>query len=181
MFTINHAISATDSFVIERAVSFLVTQYNKSGHNPKPVILHSIRVASLLIEMGYSKNIIIGAVLHDILEDTATTHQEVLDAFGEDILDLIQAVSYDDTITDPTEQYKDMYDRIMRYGKDAIVLKAADIALNSLYIPLVTDPDKRKHLVEKGSYFLDLTKEFSNEPSWLLLKQRNLEEIAKLS
>lgn len=181
MFTLNHAISPDDSFEIEKAISYLVTNYNESGHNPKPVILHSLRIANMLMEMGYDKKIIIGAVLHDIIEDTNVTDEQLKEDFGQEILDLVTAVSYDESISDPIEQYKDMYDRVLAYGKEAVVLKSIDIAVNSLYIDLVPDPDKRRQLVEKGTYFLELMEAFSSEPAWQLLKNRNLEEIAKLS
>lgn len=181
MFTLNHAISPEDSFEIEKAISYLVTNYNESGHNPKPVILHSLRIANILMEMGYNKKIIIGAVLHDIIEDTNVTDEKLKEDFGQEVLDLVIAVSYDESISDQIEQYKDMYDRVLAYGKDAVVLKSIDIAVNSLYIDLVPDPDKRRQLVEKGTYFLDLMEAFSSEPAWQLLKTRNLEEITKLS
>jgi (p)ppGpp synthase/HD superfamily hydrolase len=181
MFTLNHAISPDDSFEIEKAISYLVTNYSKSGHNPKPVILHSVRIANMLMEMGYDKKIIIGAVLHDIIEDTNITGEQLKEDFGQEVLDLVVAVSYDESISDPIEQYEDMYDRVLAYGKDAVVLKSVDIAVNSLYIDLVPGPNKKRQLVEKGTYFLDLTEAFSSEPAWQLLKTRNLEEIAKLS
>jgi len=180
VFTLNHAISPEGSFSVEKAILYLVTNYNESGFNPKPVILHSLRIANMLIEMGYDKKIIIGAVLHDIIEDTNVTDEQLKKDFGQEVLDLVLAVSYDESISDPIEQYKDMYDRVLAYGKDAVVLKSVDIAVNSLYIDLVPDPDKRRQLVEKGKYFLDLTEVFSSEPAWQLLKTRNLEEIAKL-
>lgn len=181
MFTLNHAISPEDSFEIEKAILYLVTNYNESGHNPKPVILHSLRIANMLMEMGYDKKIIIGAVLHDIIEDTNVTNEQLREDFGQEVLDLVIAVSYDESISDPIEQYKDMYDRVLAHGKDAVVLKCIDIAVNSLYIDLVPDPNKRQQLVEKGTYFLELMEAFSSEPAWQLLKTRNLEEIAKMS
>jgi (p)ppGpp synthase/HD superfamily hydrolase len=180
MFTLNHAISPGDSFAVERAILYLVTNYNESGHNPKPVILHSLRIANMLMEMGYDRKIIIGAVLHDIIEDTNVTDEQLKEDFGQEVLDLVIAVSYNESISDPVEQYKDMYDRVLAYGKDAVVLKSVDIAVNSLYIDLVPDPNKRRQLVKKGTYFLDLMEAFSSEPAWQLLKTRNMEEIAKL-
>jgi (p)ppGpp synthase/HD superfamily hydrolase len=181
MFTLNNAISPEDGFEVEEAISYLVTKYNETGYNPKPVVLHSLRIATILMEMGYNKKIIIGAILHDIIEDTKVTPEELKKEFGEDMLNLVTAVSYNESITDQIEQYKDMYDRVLVYGKDAVILKSVDIAVNSLYVNLVPDLNKQKQLIEKGTYFLDLTKSFSNEPAWQLLKTRNLEEIKKLS
>ena len=181
MFTINNAISPEEGFIIERAISYLVRNYNESGYNSKPVILHSIRVANLLMEMNYSKKVIVGALLHDIIEDTKITFEQLNKDFGEEICALVSAVSYNKSISDPIAQYKDMYDRIISFGKEAVILKAVDIAVNSLYIHLVSDADKRKQLIEKGTYFLNLTEKFSDELAWKLLKKRNLEEIKKLS
>jgi len=180
MFKLTHAISPEDSFAVEKAISFLVTNYNKSGHNPKPVILHSLRIASILMEMGYGKKLIIGAILHDMIEDTNVTPAMIRGDFGKEMLDLVAAVSFDKTITDPVAQYKDMYNRVLAHGKEAVALKSVDIAVNSLYIDLVPNRDKRKHLVEKGTYFLNATEAFSDEPAWQLLKARNSEEISKL-
>lgn len=132
------------------------------------------------MEMGYSKKIIIGAILHDIMEDTAVTPEQLRKEFNDDILALVESVSCDNLIIDPIESYKDMYDRIIAYGREAVVLKAVDIAVNSMYINLVQDFNKRKQLVEKGTYFLNITDKFSDEPAWKLLKERNLEEITKL-
>lgn len=181
MFTLSHTLSPEDGFEVEKAISYLVVEYNKSGHNPKPVILHSIRVASMLLEMGYNKEILVSAILHDIIEDTDVTPEKLKQDFGQEIFDLVTATSYDESIADPIEQYKDMFNRVLVCGKGAVVLKAVDIAVNSLYIHLVPDTNKRRQLVEKGTYFLNLTKSFSNEPAWQLLKVRNQEEMAKLS
>ncbi len=181
MCNLNNSISPEDSFEIEKAISYLLINYNESGHNPKPVILHSLRIATLLMEMGYNKKIIIGAILHDILEDTKVNPEQFKEDFGEEILTLVTSVSYNESIANPVELYKDMYARIIAYGKEAVVLKAVDIAVNSLYIHLVSDAKKRKQLVEKGTYFLNITKDFSAEPAWKLLKARNLEEITNLS
>ena len=49
---------------LERAITFLVTTFQQSGNNPKPVILHSIRVALFLYEYQYPEETIIAGVLH---------------------------------------------------------------------------------------------------------------------
>lgn len=54
---------------IEEAIKFLVFTVQESGMNPKPVILHSIRVWLNLQNLGYDKDVVVAAILHDILED----------------------------------------------------------------------------------------------------------------
>ena len=55
---------------LEQAIIFLVTTFQQSGNNPKPVILHSIRVALFLYEYHYPEEVIIAGALHDLVEDT---------------------------------------------------------------------------------------------------------------
>ena len=59
--------------MVEKAIKYLVDAIKQSGHNPKPVILHSIRVGLFLFNQNYNQDIVIAAILHDILEDTDTT------------------------------------------------------------------------------------------------------------
>ncbi len=180
MYIFNNAISPEDSFEVEKTITYLVNNYNKSGHNPKPVILHSLRIAMILLEMGYSKKIVVAAILHDIVEDTDITLEQLSEDFDEEICILVNAVSYDESISSPIMQYKDMFNRIIGIGRDAVILKCIDISVNSLYINLVPDRDKQKELIRKGAYFLELTKDFSDEPAWKLLKSRNLEESKRI-
>lgn len=175
----NTFVSPEDGFEIERAIHFLVVEYAKTGHNPKPVVLHSLRVALLLLESNYPKEIVIAAILHDVLEDTKVTEDIVESEFGSRTLQLIKAVTYDETIVDEIERYKDMYARTISLGKDAVVIKAADLHINSIYVKLVLDKDKQKVLVDKEKYFLDLTREFSNEPAWKNLHARYEDELAR--
>ena len=56
---------------LERAIVFLVLQMERAGNNPKPVVLHSIRVALYLYDQGCGGDIVVAA-LHDLLEDSDT-------------------------------------------------------------------------------------------------------------
>ena len=173
-------VSPEDGFEIEKAISFLVAEYAKTGSNLKPVILHSLRVASLLLESGYGKSVVIPAILHDILEDTKVAEAEVESAFGSRVLELIKALSYDETITDKTERYKDMYARTLLLGKEAVVIKAADLQINGIYIRLVSEKAQQEFLINKVKYFLDLTAAFSDELAWKSLNARYETELARI-
>lgn len=172
-------VSPEEGFEIEKAISFFVAEYTKTGNNPKPVVLHSLRVALVLLEFGYPKDIVIPAILHDVLEDTQVTEQQLEAAFGSRVLQLVKAVSYDERITDETELYKDMYSRTLAAGRDAVMIKAADLHINSIYVKLVPDKEKQAFLINKEKYFLDLTKEYSNEPAWKNLQARYEAELSR--
>lgn len=73
----------------------MVAKYGTSGNNSKPVILHSIKTAFYLMEKGYDKNIIIGALLHDLIEDSNVNVFDIKKEFGLEIAEIVDAVSFD--------------------------------------------------------------------------------------
>lgn len=74
--------SKEDQELIQKAISFLVENFNKSGNNNKPVILHSIRLAMRLYDKGKKASVVVGALLHDLLEDTQVTLSNITSKFG---------------------------------------------------------------------------------------------------
>src|SRR5262249_47575352 len=65
-----------------------------------PYINHPIEVAETLWRVGEVRklDVIIAAILHDTLEDTDTTPGEIEDAFGAEVLSLVQEVSDDKSL-----------------------------------------------------------------------------------
>ena len=59
----------------------------------EPYIVHPVEVAKILVDLKMDRDTIIAAFLHDILEDTDTTPDEVQDKFGFDVLQLVQGVT----------------------------------------------------------------------------------------
>lgn len=73
-------------------------QRRKSGD--VPYINHPIEVADLLWHVGGVRDTvtIVGALLHDTLEDTNTTPEEIFNLFGEQVLTLVEAVTDDESL-----------------------------------------------------------------------------------
>ena len=59
----------------------------------EPYIIHPIEVAKILAELKLDTHTVIAAFLHDILEDTDTSPDEIVKNFGEDVLKLVQGVT----------------------------------------------------------------------------------------
>ena len=59
----------------------------------EPYIIHPIEVAKILADLKMDTNTIIAAFLHDILEDTDTKPEEIVQKFGDDVLKLVQGVT----------------------------------------------------------------------------------------
>lgn len=144
---------------IEEAIKFLVFAIHESGKNPKPVILHSIRVGLHLYNLDYDKDIVIAAILHDLIEDTDTKTEDVEAKFGNKIATLVEANSFDESIQDKTEGYKENFERCRKAGKDALIVKAADFFDNADYYNLASTDELTKCLLEKLKYFIDNSKD----------------------
>jgi len=65
-------------------------QLRKSG---EPYIIHPIAVAEIINELGLDADAIVAALLHDCIEDTDSTHDEVAGMFGETVAELVEGVT----------------------------------------------------------------------------------------
>lgn len=166
------SVHPDESREIERAIYFLADEYRKSGHNPKPVVFHSLRVAYTLIELGYRDIPIRAAILHDLLEDTDVTFDELKAKFGLQIANCVASLTHDMKISNPVERYRDLFTRTVNYGKDACLVKAADLLDNMRYFGLVEDKNKKEELTGKVEYFIEYAKVLLDEPILRMLKDR---------
>ena len=64
-----------------------------------PYIVHPIEVMEILYRMGADENLLIAGVLHDTIEDTGTTKEEISELFGEDVANLVAGHSEDKSKT----------------------------------------------------------------------------------
>lgn len=62
-------------------------------HSGDPYYAHPIEVAGILTQLRMDTASICTALLHDVLEDTPTTYDEMVDMFGEEIAQLVQGVT----------------------------------------------------------------------------------------
>ncbi len=151
---------------IEKAVSFLCEHYNESNINPKPVLIHSLRVATLLDIYNADYRTVMAGVMHDVLEDTKCTPKQITKAFGEEITPLVEACSFNPKIIDYTEQYEEHFSRIVN-NKEALLIKTADIIDNKRYLKL-GDYD---HVDTKHKYFIKIAESvLKDHPLFLQLK-----------
>src|SRR3954462_1081604 len=65
-----------------------------------PFILHPLEVAELLSSSGYGDDVVTAAVLHDLVENTSATIDDVGDRFGDAVARLVAAVTEDPAIAD---------------------------------------------------------------------------------
>ena len=72
------------------ADSFHKGQLRKSG---EPYIIHPLAVAEIVAELELDLDSVIAALLHDCIEDTAATHDEIAKLFGSTAAELVEGVT----------------------------------------------------------------------------------------
>ena len=93
----DHSGQAETSMIFE-AIEFAVKahagQFRKGSG--LPYVFHPLGAAKILIECGCSQEIVVAAILHDTIEDTSVTYEDIRSAFGEEIAGLVREVSAPD-------------------------------------------------------------------------------------
>ena len=83
-----------DISMIERAYRIAneahKNQYRRSG---EPYIVHPLNVAIILADLEMDKETIVAGLLHDVVEDTAMTEEDLIRDFGEDVAILVDGVT----------------------------------------------------------------------------------------
>lgn len=72
-------------------------QFRKSG---EPYIIHPILVASIVSSITNDESMAIAALLHDVVEDTSITIEDIIEKFGDDVAHLVEGLTKIDTIRD---------------------------------------------------------------------------------
>lgn len=126
--------------MIEDAIAFAAQahlgQLDKHG---EPYIFHALRVMLLVKDAGGTEAELTAAVLHDVVEDTDTTVEEIELLFSPEIAALVDAISRRDG-----EGYVEYVERCVAAGPSAIRLKRADLTDNSNPERLSRLPDDQR-------------------------------------
>ncbi len=79
---------------IRRAFEFISEkhrdQLRKSG---EPYIVHPVSVAKILADLNMDSTTVIAGLLHDVLEDTEATYEEIQELFGQEVADIVEGVT----------------------------------------------------------------------------------------
>lgn len=136
---------------LDMALHYVAYNLRKTGHNTKPVLFHSFKVAYKLYQYDYSEEVVIAGALHDLLEDTKVTKADIKNNYGESIANIVSTVSFDSNIKDELEQARVMFQNCIDYGIEAVIIKCADLIDNINYVIFVNDKEKCDFLLAKLS------------------------------
>jgi guanosine-3',5'-bis(diphosphate) 3'-pyrophosphohydrolase len=103
-----------------------------------PYINHPIGVAEILVNAGITElEILQSALLHDTIEDTDATYQEITEIFGKRVADIVQECSNDPNL-DSKQQKQKQIDSAPGKSREAKLVKMADKIYNLLDLTKAT-------------------------------------------
>ena len=132
MQAITRYAPSADLEVIQRAYEYAdekhKNQLRKSG---EPYIIHPLAVAEIVAEIGLDTDAITAALLHDCLEDTDASFEEISRMFGETVANLVEGVTKLTRVQYSTmeeQQMENLRKMFMAMSKDirVILIKIAD-------------------------------------------------------
>ena len=141
----------------EKAMKMLCEHVAVCGEREKPQLMHSLRVGLYLFDNDYDDDIVIGGLLHDMLEWTECPEKTIKDKFGQKVFDIVQANTKNLDIENQEKRQEDYVDRCAAVGDEALIVKAAD-ALDSYKYYVAIQRQKEidrsvaiaKLIIEKG-------------------------------
>jgi myo-inositol-1(or 4)-monophosphatase len=159
------------STIIEKAIR-VATFYHRNQNRKypgdfeiMPYICHPFAVAMILSNYTDNENIIVAGILHDIIEDTKYTQEQLEKDFGEKIKNIVMTVTetkYDEKGNKREWKIrKDEYiNNVKNGGFEAMMVCAADKIHNFFSVINYTDKEKYNEILIKSFNFLNLGDKF---------------------
>ena len=102
----------------------------RNGSGGMPYIEHPVTVAARLDERGYGEEVLAAALLHDVVEDSETTLDELREKFGDAVAGMVGALSDDETIDSYRERKAEHRSRVAAAPLEAMAIYGADKLTN---------------------------------------------------
>jgi GTP pyrophosphokinase len=141
-----------DEDALNRAYVFSMKAHGSQERaSGDPYFLHPLEVANILTKMKLDSASIITALLHDTVEDTHTTLEQLELTFGKEIARLVDGVTKLSRIelqSDHTKHAENFRKLVLAMSEDIRVLlvKLADRLHNMQTLKYIQDPDKRRRI-----------------------------------
>ena len=119
----------------------------------EPYITHPVAVASIIAEMRLDHEAVMAALLHDVIEDTPYTEEQLKDEFGASVAEIVEGVSKLDKLKFRTRQEAEVANfrkMILAMTKDirVVLIKLADRTHNMRTLGALR-PDKRRRIAKE--------------------------------
>ncbi len=126
---------------------------NQKRASGEPYFIHPCAVAEILVELGLDAETIAGALLHDVIEDTSATDEDIRREFGEEVLSLVSGVTKLDKIvfkSQEEEEAENFRKIFIAMAKDirVIIIKLADRLHNMRSLNYLS-PERQKRMAKE--------------------------------
>lgn len=133
------------------AWNLAIVSHNNQTYGDYPFITHLENVIDVSLSLGYvDEEILIGCILHDIIEDTSVNYHQIKESFGENIAEIVYAVTDEIGRTRKERKYK-TYSKI-RKNKKSIVVKLCD-RISNIEKSILYDSKKLKMYLNEHKSF----------------------------
>jgi (p)ppGpp synthase/HD superfamily hydrolase len=102
----------------------------RNGSGGMAYVEHPRGVAEMLAEQGFDEEVLAAALLHDVVEDSETTVEELRAPFGERVAGIVGALTDDESIESYRERKVEHRERVAAAGPEALAIYAADKLAN---------------------------------------------------
>lgn len=108
-------LTEADVSKILQAVSFAAEKHQsqfRKNSKKTPYVIHPIGVADNIVSVGkvYEADVIIAALLHDVMDGTNATYEEISAYFGDKVAEYVQEVTGDLTLSDKEQKIQQIID-----------------------------------------------------------------------
>ncbi len=136
--------------------AYQVAKTAHSGQRRKdgsPYVTHCIAAADIAADMGLDEDSIVAALLHDVIEDTNLTHEDIARQFGSSVADIVEGVTKLTRVqytSKEDEQMENLRKMLMAMAKDirVILIKIADRTHNMRTMAYQTPEKQRSKSLE---------------------------------
>jgi len=147
-----------DLTVVRKAYRVAVEAHeSQTRDSGEPYVIHTLKVAQILAELGLDPVVCAAGLLHDVLEDTQVKHEQLTHEFGEEITTLVDGVTKigaihlkDPSVTREVKQAQNIRKMLVATAKDVrvILIKLADRLHNMRTIEHLP-PEKQRRIARE--------------------------------
>jgi (p)ppGpp synthase/HD superfamily hydrolase len=102
----------------------------RNGSGGMPYVEHPVTVAARLGELDYPDEVLAAALLHDVIEDSATTLDELRELFGDEVAGMVGALTDDESIEPYRERKAEHRERVAAATPEALAIYGSDKLTN---------------------------------------------------
>ena len=130
--TITRCMPGANLELIDRAVKYADAKHEyQKRKDGSPYIIHPLAVAEIVAEMGLDTDAVLGAILHDCIEDTDASHDDIATIFNPTVAELVEGVTKltrTDFTSQEEKQMENLRKMFMAMSKDirVVLIKIAD-------------------------------------------------------